>query len=208
MFEEMGAKLPAITEWVMSASDFIVRYGIFLIGGAVALAFGFRQYARTEAGRRRLGAICLATPVFGELAINSAMYRFASNLALLLKSGLPLLETMSAMGTVFRTSPVYRDAIELAQQRVSAGQPLADSLEESGLFPSMMTNVIRLGEESAQIPEVLEQIAPYYKEKLNGFIARVTKLMEPSIIVVMGGTIAGIMLAIYLPMFDMAGAVN
>jgi type IV pilus assembly protein PilC len=191
---------------VLSASDFIVKYGIFILGGAIALAFAFRQYLRTDSGRRRVSAISLAIPVFGELLVNSAMYRFASNLSLLLKSGVPLLETLSALSTVFRTSPVYQEAILHAQRRVSAGQPLGDSLEETRLFPSMMTNVVRLGEDSAQLPQVLDQIAPYYREKLNGFIAKATKLMEPSIIVFMGGTIAGIMLAIYLPMFDMAGA--
>jgi type IV pilus assembly protein PilC len=136
------------------------------------------------------------------------MYRFASNLSLLLKSGVPMLETLSSLGTVFRTSPIYRDAILQSQNRVAAGQSLADSLEETQLFTDMMTNMVRLGEESAQLAPVMAQIAPYYKERLHGFIAKVTKLMEPGIIVLMGGTIAAIMLAIYIPMFDMAGAVN
>ena len=109
---------------------------------------------------------------------------------------------------MFSTNPAYRDAILRSQNRVAAGQSLADSLEETGLFPSMMTNMVRLGEESAQLAPVMDQIAPYYREKLQGFISRVTKLMEPSIIVFMGGTIAAIMLAIYLPMFDMAGSVK
>ncbi len=208
MFEEMGAELPGITQFVMSASDFIVGYGIYMLLGAVAAAVLFRQYVKTESGRRRVGAIGLAVPVVGDLLVQSAMYRFASNLALLLKSGVPMLETLSALGTVFRTSPVYRDAIQRSQSRVAAGQSLADSLEETELFTNMMTNMVRLGEESAQLSGVMEQIAPYYKEKVHAFIARVTKLMEPGIIVVMGGTIAGIMLAIYMPMFDMAGAVK
>jgi type IV pilus assembly protein PilC len=208
MFDEMGAELPGITEFVLEASDFVVAYGIDIILGVIILAVAFRQYVRTEAGRRRVGAIVLAAPMIGDLMVQSAMYRFASNLALLLKSGVPMLETLAALGTVFRPSPIYRDAILRSQRRVAAGQPLADSLEETQLFTNMMTNMVRLGEESAQLAGVMEQIAAYYKEKVHNFIAKVTKLMEPSIIVVMGGTIAGIMLAIYLPMFDMAGAVK
>ncbi|OHB82769.1 MAG: type II secretory pathway, component PulF [Planctomycetes bacterium RBG_16_64_12] len=208
MFKEMGAELPGITQFVMRASDFIVAYGIYLVGGAVGVAIAFRQYVKTESGRRRVGAIGLALPLIGDLLVQSAMYRFASNLALLLKSGVPLLETLSALSTVFHTSPIYRDAILQAQHRVMAGQPLADSLEETGVFTSMMSNMVRLGEASAQLPGIMEQIAPYYRERLQGFIAKVTKLMEPGIIVLMGGTIAGIMLAIYIPMFDMAGAVK
>lgn len=208
MFEEMGAELPGITKFVMGASDFIVAYGIFIILGAVGIAVAFRKYLKTELGRRRVGAVGLAVPLVGQLMVQSAMYRFASNLALLLKSGVPILETLSALSTVFRASPVYRDAILRAQNRVAAGQSLADSLAETGLFTSMMTNMIRVGEESAELAGVMQQIAPYYREKLDGFIAKVTKLMEPCIIVVMGGIIAAVMLAIYIPMFDMAGAVK
>ena len=208
MFKEMGAELPSITKFVMSASDFIVSYGIYIAVGVVVLAVAFRRYMQSESGRRRVGAIGLAAPLVGELMVQSAMYRFATNLALLLKSGVPMLETLSALGTVFRTSPIYHEAILHAQKRVAAGQSLADSLEETALFTSMMTNMVRIGEQSAELAGVMDQIAPYYKEKMHGFIAKVTKLMEPAIIVVMGATIAGLMLAIYMPMFEMAGKVQ
>ena len=208
MFDEMGAELPGITKFVVGVSDFFVAHGLFAIGGAIGLTFVFRQYLKTDAGRRRVAAIGLALPIIGDLMVQSVMYRFASNLSLLLRSGVPMLETLSALSTVFRGSPAYQDAILQAQDRVTAGAPLADSLEETGLFTSLMINMVRLGEESAQLSGVMEQMAPYYKERLHAFIAKATKLMEPGIIVLMGGTIAGIMLAIYIPMFDMAGAVK
>jgi type IV pilus assembly protein PilC len=136
------------------------------------------------------------------------MYRFSSNLAILLKSGVPMLETLHALGNVFRHNPAYRDAVEHARRRVAAGRSLADALEESGLFTSMMINAVRIGERSAQLAPVMQEIAPYYKEKMNSFLAKVAKLLEPCIIVGMGGTIAVIMLAIYIPMFEMAGKVQ
>lgn len=208
MFEEMGAELPAITRYVMTASDFVMAYGIYIGGGLLALGFMFRRYMRSETGRRRVGAVGLAAPLVGDLMVQSAMYRFATNLALLLRSGVPMLETLSALGSVFRASPIYHDAILHSQKRVAAGHPLADSLEETALFTSMMTNMVRIGEQSAELVGVMEQIAPYYKEKMHGLIAKVTKLMEPAIIVLMGATIAGLMLAIYMPMFEMAGQVK
>ncbi len=149
MFREMNAELPSVTQYVMSASNFIVAHGIYIVLGIVALAAAVGQYLRTEPGRRRVGAIGLVMPMVGDLMIQSAMYRFASNLGLLLKSGVPMLETLSTLSTVFRSSPLYRDAILRARNRVAAGQPLADSLEETGLFTSMMTNIVRLGEASA-----------------------------------------------------------
>jgi type IV pilus assembly protein PilC len=136
------------------------------------------------------------------------MYRFASNIALLLKSGVPLLDALATLRSVFQTRPVYRDALETIQRRVAAGRSLADSLEASGLFTSMLTNMVRTAEESGTLVEVMEQIAPYYKEKVEALIGKTTKLMEPAIIVVMGGTIATVMMSIYLPMFEMAGKIH
>jgi type IV pilus assembly protein PilC len=208
MFKEMGAELPGITQFVVDASNFVVKYGIFVLAGLITAAVAFRQYMKTEPGRRRVGAFGLATPLVGELMVQSAMYRFASNISLLLKSGLPMLDALTALAGVFHSSPIYRDAIARAQQRVAAGRPLADSLEESGLFTSMMTHMVRIGEESAQLAGVMNQIAPYYKEKMESLIAKVTKLTEPVIIVGLGTTIAGLMMAIYMPMFDMAGKVH
>jgi type IV pilus assembly protein PilC len=208
MFKEMGAKLPGITEYVISASDFIAQYGVYLLVGTVACAVAFRQYMKTESGRRIVGGMLLTLPLTGELIIQSAMYRFASTIALLLKSGTPMLETLTTLTGIFHTNPAYRDALARIQDRVASGRPLAESLEESGLFTSMITNMVRIGEESGRLAAVMEQIAPYYKEKMEGLIAKVTKLLEPVIIMGMGVTIAGMMLAIYLPMFEMAGAVH
>ena len=208
MFKDMGATLPAMTQFVVDASDFIVHYGLYILFGVVAVVLGFRQYLRTETGRRRVGGIGLAVPLIGDLIVQSAMYRFASNSALLLKSGIPMLETLGALESIFQTNPVYRDAFVRARGRVAAGRPLAASLEETALFTSMMTNMVRIGEQSGQLALVMEQIAPYYKEKMEGLIARVTKLMEPVIIMGMGITVAGLMMSIYLPMFEMAGKIH
>jgi type IV pilus assembly protein PilC len=208
MFKDMGAELPGMTQFVVDASAFIVSYGIYVVLGVAAVCFAFRKYLRTERGRRRVGGVAMAVPLVGELIVQMAMYRFASNIALLLKSGIPMLETMSALGGVFHTDPIYRDALARAQGRVAGGRPLAVSLEETGLFTTMMTNMVRIGEESGQLAPVMEQIAPYYKEKMESLIGKVTKLMEPFIIMGMGSTIAGLMLAIYLPMFEMAGKVH
>ncbi|HZU36821.1 MAG TPA: type II secretion system F family protein [Gemmataceae bacterium] len=208
MFHDMGAKLPAITQFVVDASDFLVDYGLYIVGLAVLFGSMFRRYARTERGRRRLSSVGLAIPGVGELLVQMAMYRFSSNLALLLRSGVPMLETLNALAGVFHTSPLYRDALTRAQVRVAGGRQLAVSLEESGLFTSMMVNMVRTGEESGQLAGVMEQTAPYYREKMEAILARATKLLEPMIIVTMGSAVAGLMLAIYLPMFEMAGKIH
>ncbi|MCA9263817.1 MAG: type II secretion system F family protein [Planctomycetales bacterium] len=208
MFEEMNAELPRITQFVINASDYIAKYGVFIFAGIGALVYAFRRYMRTEAGRRRVVSIGLSLPLVGDLMVQAAMYRFASNLSLLLRSGVPMLDTLTALSTVFRANPVYRDAILQTQSRVAAGRPLADSLESSQLFTTMMTHMVLIGEESSQLANVMDELAPYYKDKMNGFISKVTKLLEPCIIMFMGGVIAVVMLAIYIPMFEMSGKVN
>jgi type IV pilus assembly protein PilC len=208
MFKDMGAELPGITQFVVDASSYVVNYGIYGAGVLIAIVYLLRRYLKTDGGRRVFGGVGLTIPMIGELLVGMAMYRFSSNIGLLLKSGVPMLETLTTLRGIFQTSPIYREALGRVHARVASGRALAASLEETGLFTSMMTNMVRTGEESGLLALVMEQVAPYYKEKMEALIAKVTKLMEPIIITGMGSTIAGLMLAIYMPMFEMAGKVQ
>ncbi len=208
MFQDMGAELPGMTQFVVDASGFIVAYGIYVVVAVIAVVVAVRQYLKTEQGRRQFLGVGLGVPLIGELIVQMAMYRFASNIALLLKSGIPMLETMSVLSGVFHQNPIYRDGLERARARVAGGRSLAVALDETGLFTSMICDMVRIGEESGQLFQVMEQLAPFYKEKMEGLIAKVTKLLEPIIIAGMGVTIAGLMLSIYMPMFEMAGKVH
>jgi type IV pilus assembly protein PilC len=208
MFKDMDAKLPGITQFVVDASDSIVNYGHYGLGAIIAVIFGFRQFLKTENGRKYVSGILMAVPSVGQLVIEMAMYRFASNLALLLKSGVPMLETMHTIKGIFQTSPIYRDAFERVALKVASGRPLYAALEETGLFLPMLISMVQVGEESGQLAPVMEQVAPFFKEKMEGMILKVTKMVEPLIIMGMGSSIAGLMLAIYMPMFEMAGNVH
>jgi type IV pilus assembly protein PilC len=208
MFKDMGAELPAITQFVVNMSDWIVANGVYAFGGVGAAVYAFKRYMRTEHGRRYVLGTLLTMPVFGAMMVQVTMYKFASNLALLLKSGVPMLETLQTMRGIFGHSPIYRDALDHVASRVSAGHQLAASLEETGLFTGMIVNTVRTGEESGQLANVMEQIAPYYKEKADAMIGKVTKTMEPVIIMFMGTAVATMMLSIYMPMFEMSGKVK
>jgi type IV pilus assembly protein PilC len=208
MFKDMGAELPAITQFVVDTSNWLVKYGIFVVIAAIGGVIAFKWYIKTDAGNRRVVGTLLAFPMVGELIVQVAMYQFASNIALLLKSGVPMLETLDVLEGVFHTNPVYREAIQRTHARVASGRPLSVSLEETGLFTSMLINMVAIGESSGQLAPVMEQVAPYYKEKMESLIASVTKLMEPLIIVFMGSSVAGLMLSIYMPMFEMSGKVK
>lgn len=208
MFKDMDAKLPEITQFVVNASDFISQYGLYGLGVLVAIVFAFKRCLKTETGRRYIFGMLMVVPSVGSLMIEMAMYRFASNISLLLKSGVPMLETMRTLTGIFQSNPIYRDALDHVVTRIAAGKPLHAALQETGLFLPMLTSMVQVGEESGQLAQVMEQISPFFKEKMEGMVLKVTKMVEPMIIMGMGSSIAGLMLAIYMPMFEMAGNVK
>jgi type IV pilus assembly protein PilC len=208
MFKDMGAELPAMTQFVVDASNWICTYGHYVLGGVIGVVFAFRKFVKTEAGRRYVGGFLMVLPTIGELVVEMAMYRFASNAGLLLKSGVPMMEALGTLRGIFQNNPYYRDALERVQSRVGSGRPLHAALEETGLFLPMLTSMVKVGEESGQLGPVMEQISPYYKEKMENMIMKVTKMLEPIIVMGMGVMIAGLMLSIYMPMFDMSSKVR
>jgi len=208
MFHDMGAELPALTQFVVDASNWICRYCHYMLGAIVAIVRGMRKFLGTEAGRRYVGGFLMVLPTVGELIVEMAMYRFASNAGLLLKSGVPMMETLTTLRGIFQNNPFYRDALERVRRRVGSGRPLYASLDETGLFLPMLISMVKVGEESGQLGLVMQQISPFYKEKMESMIMKVTKMMEPIIVMGMGVMIAGLMLSIYLPMFEMSSKVK
>ena len=203
-FKEFDSKLPDITQAVIDLSAFLQDNGLFLLGGVVAAVIGVRYYLRTENGRRRFAEITLTMPVVGECMVQTCMERFATNLVLLLRSGLPLLEAISSLKGVFQNNPVYRDGLRRIEQRVSGGVGLATSMEESGLFTPMIVNMVRVGEESGELTSVLEEVSDYYGRRVQALVERLTGTIEPVVILIMGATVAVILMSIYLPMFQIA----
>lgn len=204
-FADMGSQLPEITQFTLAASKLIEEH---LVSGTVSfagLAFGgWFALRRTMPGRQLSDAFILTVPVLGELVVQSTMQRFARNLAVLLQSGTPLLEALSVLEDMFLDSTVYQPALAATHDGVSRGESLASTLEQTGLFTPMLMSMVRVGEESGGLPQVLEQIADYYEEKAEGLVRRITSLVEPAIILGMGGLVAFLLASIYLPMFSLS----
>jgi len=207
-FKETGGSLPGITRAVIGLSDFLQHYGVYLVIAVIGGVFGFRYWLKTPAGGRAFMSLLLFLPVIGEVMVNAAMEKFATNLALLLRAGMPLLESLYALDGLFEKNPPYRECLAEVNKRVSSGGTLAAGMSEAKLFTPIMITLIRVGEESGQLPLVLEQVSAYYKQKVAALAARITAMIEPCIILGMGVTVACILTAIYLPMFNMGGAVH
>jgi type IV pilus assembly protein PilC len=203
-FKDMGGKLPGITQGVIDLSNFLQVNGLWLLGGTVAGFFALRYYLRTAGGKSLLDRAMLTMPLVGECAVMACMEKFATNLVLLLRAGLPLLEAMRSLQGVFHNNTVYRAALARIEQRVAGGGGMANALEESGIFTSMMISMVRVGEESGQLSVVLDQVATYYRKRVESTVERLTGAIEPVVILGMGVTVAVILTSIYLPMFQMA----
>jgi len=203
-FKEFDSELPAITQSVIDLSSFLQTNGLFILGGAVAAIVGIRYYLKTEGGRHILSQVLLTMPMIGECMVQVCMERFATNMVLLLRSGLPLLEAIVSLRGVFQKNTVYREALRRIEQRVAGGGALATAMEECALFTPMVVSMVRVGEESGQLAPVLDEVAGYYRKRVEAVVERLTGIVEPVVILCMGVAVAVILMSIYLPMFQIA----
>lgn len=204
-FTDFDSELPAITQTVINTSDFLQRKGVMIIACLIAGGLTLHQYLKTEQGRKMKSQLLLVTPMLGECIVYVQMEKFATNMVLLLRSGLPLMETIGSLQGVFHGNTVYRDAMQTIQKKIASGGGLASSMEESRLFTTMVISMVKVGEESGELAIVLEEIAKYYREKVKDMVERLTSSIEPIVILGMGVSVAVILTSIYLPMFQMAG---
>ncbi len=202
--QDFGGQLPGITVAVIGASDFVQTHFLHLVISPIVVVLALKRYFKTDSGRRQKEALMLKIPLVGQLVVESTMERFAHNLGLLLKSGTPLLESLRTMPELFENQGIYGPAFSWIYHNVQKGGGLASSLERTGLFTPMVVSMVMVGEESGTLIDVLEEIALFYRSKVDVLVTRLTGMMEPIIVIVMGASVGVILMSVYLPMFQMA----
>lgn len=202
MFDSMGAELPLITRLVAGFSDFLIQKWYIMVLVVLMVVVGIVGFKRTEQGKVFFGYLATKAPVFGKLNVKTASANMARTLCTLISSGLSI---SSAIEITSRSMSniLYRRALEKARTEVEQGVPLSEPLKKSGIFPPMVYHMTKIGEETGNTEGMLEKIAEYYEEEVEITTQSLTALMEPLIIVVMGGIVAVLVLAIYMPMIDM-----
>ena len=202
LFAGLGAQLPLPTRIVIWMSESLVRYGIFGIIGLVALGFAFRQYYATENGRRVVDRTLLRLPVLGSILRKIAVARFCRTLSTLISSGVPILDGLDITA---RTSgnAVIEDAILSTRKSIEQGETIAAPLRETAVFPSMVVQMIGVGEATGALDTMLGKIADFYEEEVDTAVAGMLTLLEPIMIAFLGGVVGGIVIAMYLPIFDL-----
>jgi type IV pilus assembly protein PilC len=207
MFADFGGALPAPTQMVVNLSNFVKSYFLLIIGVMVAMVFLFRKYYKTEKGRRVVDRLILKSPVFGPLLKKVAVAKLTRTLGTLIDSGVPILETLSvAAGTA--GNKIVEEVIYNVRSSISEGRTIAQPLGESGVFPNMVVQMISVGETTGALDQMLNKIADFYDEEVETAVDALTSMIEPFMIVFLGGTVGSIIIAMYLPIFTMAGVVS
>ena len=207
MFSEVGAELPVPTQILMGISNFVVNYGVYGILGVIVFSFVFRRVLETETGRRLWDSALLKMPIFGDLLRKVAVARFCRTLGTMISSGVPILDALEICSRS-AGNYVVEDAILKTRDSISEGRTIAEPLAESGVFPGMVCQMINVGEATGALDTMLSKIADFYDDEVEVAVAGITSLIEPFIIVFLGVVVGGLVVALYLPIFTMAGAVT
>jgi type IV pilus assembly protein PilC len=207
MFVDMGGSLPLPTKIVMDISSFLQRFFLLIIAALAGLVFLLSYYYKTENGRLRLDALKLKIPVFGDLERKSSISRFAQTLSTLLSSGVTIIDSLSITAKTAGNKVLEKGIIKTLE-RITGGLTIAEPLKETGVFPPMVIHMISVGEKTGDLAEMLKKIAEFYQEEVDAAIDALTSVIEPIMIIVMGVVIGGILIAMYLPMFDMIGTIK
>ena len=207
LFRDAGVKLPAMTLAVMNLSDFTKSYFHWMILGLVGLIFGLRQFRKTPRGRDIFDRLLLRAPVFGLLLRKIAVARFTRTLGTMLSSGVPILDGLEVVAATAGNSVVEK-AIRDARLSISEGRPVAEPLSETGVFPLMVTQMIAVGEATGALDAMLGKIADFYDEEVDSAVGALTAMLEPMLILFLGVTIGGLLVAMYLPIFQLADVVG
>jgi type IV pilus assembly protein PilC len=207
LFAALGAQLPLPTRIVIRASNFVASYIFFIVIGIGLLGFVLKRYYATYRGRRVIDQLVLRTPVLGDIMRKIAVARFCRTLATLTSSGVPILDGLEITAKTAGNA-IVEDAIMGVRKSVEAGRTIAEPLAETKVFPPMVVQMIGVGEQTGALDAMLNKIAEFYEEEVDNAVAGLMKLMEPVMIAILGAVIGTIVVAMYMPMFDLISKIN
>ena len=208
IFESMeGMELPLLTRMVIGVSNAARHYWVVVILVAVGGFYALRRYLQTTTGQWMRDRLLLQIPLFKTLTNYLQLAEFSRGLATLLESGVPLLSGLEILASS-ATNKVYGQAVGQVKEAVKQGKTMAEPMADAGIFPPMTVQMVQVGEEVGELGKMVERVARYYEERVETFIARMTRLFEPIAIVFMGGIVLVIVLSIFMPIFKMATGVN
>jgi type IV pilus assembly protein PilC len=207
MFSGLGAELPAPTRFILSLSGFIrgnILTGLIVL---ILLIAAYKFYSKTDKGRLNIDRVKLRVPLIGDLIRKSSIARFSRTLGTLISSGVPILEALDITARA-SGNRIIHDAVKRSVLSIAEGETITQPLKQCGVFPPMVTQMISVGEKTGGLDDMLAKIADFYDEEVDAAVEALTSIIEPVIIVLMGVVIGGILIAMYLPMFEIIGKIS
>ncbi len=207
MFADFGGALPAPTQIVINISNFVQSYILVIIGFFVFMSFLLKRTYRTKKGRLKMDQLALKAPIFGVLIRKVAVAKFSRTLGTMISSGVPILDGLEIVAKT-AGNKVVENAIYDVRESISHGKTIAEPLEKSGVFPPMVCQMVAVGEQSGAIDTMLNKIADFYDDEVDDAVNNLTAMMEPLLMLFLGVTVGGLVIAMYLPIFKIAGTVG
>ncbi|NLE65659.1 MAG: type II secretion system F family protein [Elusimicrobia bacterium] len=203
IFKDMNVVLPGITVVMLGIFNFVRGKFFFIVAAIIGLFFLLRMYVRTPVGRWQTEAVLFSIPGIGEMLQLIVLEKFASQMAVLLEAGVPILYGLEIAERLV-DNMIYGEAIRQVREEVSQGKGLSEPMEKSGYFPPMAVQMVKVGEETGELANMLKHVAGYYKQAVEDFIKRISTMIEPALLVIMGGVIGTIVVAMFLPLLDLS----
>jgi type IV pilus assembly protein PilC len=207
MFSDFGAELPGLTQALLDFSNLLTTYWWMALSIIGSLIYGFKRYNKTDKGQYKVDEIKLRFPILGQLAIKVAVSRFASTFAQLLHSGVQIMESLEIVGLA-TGNRVIGDSLIAARKTIEEGQPLSSALEPNQYYPRMLVHMLAAGEKTGQIEEMMEKVSNFYETEVETMVNGLTSMIEPLLMVFIGGVIGTIVVAMFLPIFKMSEVVS
>jgi type IV pilus assembly protein PilC len=203
IFSQLGGELPTLTQWVVNASDLMRDRWFVIIPGMVGVVVGFRRWKKTESGRKLWDRFKLKVPMkIGQVVLKVTMARFSRTLSTLVAAGVDIIKALEITGQT-AGNWVIEEALDEVRVRVHEGVPIAQPLIENDVFPPMVAQMVKIGEETGELEKMLGKIADFYEDEVDASIASLTAIIEPLMMILVGLMVGVIIIAMYMPMFKM-----
>ena len=202
LFASLDAGLPLPTRMVIAMSNFVGRYIIFMVPAAIGLGYAFRRYYQTPPGRMTVDSLMLKVPVLGNVLRKIAVARFSRTLSTLITSGVPILEGLAITARTAGNA-VIEKAIMETRTSIEQGKTIVEPLRESGVFPTMVTQMVAVGEQTGALDNMLTKVAEFFEDEVDAAVADLLTAIEPIMILVLGVIVGGIVISMYLPLFSL-----
>jgi type IV pilus assembly protein PilC len=203
IFEQLGGELPTLTQWVVSASDLMRERWFIIIPGVFAAITGFRRWKKTASGRKIWDRVKLRIPMrIGQVVLKVTMARFSRTLSTLVAAGVDIIKALEITGQT-AGNWVVEDALATVREKVHEGVPIAQPLIDNDVFPPMVAQMVKIGEETGELEKMLSKIADFYEDEVDSSIQSLTSIIEPLMMIAVGAMVGVIIIAMYLPMFKM-----